>query len=87
MDAHVLTSLTCRKCEGHDVIEGVGVEGVGRVEGQGAAGAASQVEQVCGVHHGNREAALAFPLADRDVLWSPLVVTLTGQTRRMETGQ
>lgn len=73
----------CRKGEGHDVIEGVGVVGVGRMEGQRLAGAPPKVHQKSGVHHGNSETALALPVADRDVLRGPLVVTLRGHIHHM----
>lgn len=70
------TCLLRGEGEGHDVIEGPAVADVGRVEGQGAAGGAAEIQQEGGVHHGNREAAGALPLADGDVVCSAIVVAL-----------
>lgn len=78
---HILTKgLTClprRESEGHDVVYVVGVVGVGRVEGQRSAGSAPQVQQVGGVHHGDRKASLPLPFTDGNILWGSSVVSLS----------
>lgn len=50
--------------------------GVERVKGQSSTGAAPQVQQVRGVHHGDGEAARTLPFPDGNILWGTSVVTL-----------
>jgi len=70
------TCLLCGEGERHDVVGGVGVVRVRGVEGQRWAGAAPQVQQEGGVHHGHGEAALPPPPADGHVVRRALVVAL-----------
>jgi hypothetical protein len=72
----LLTCLLTGEGEDDDVVEGPGVVGVRRVEGQAPGGGLAQVDEEGGVHHGHGEAAPALPLADGDVGGRAAVVTL-----------
>lgn len=71
-----LTSCLTGVGEDDDVVEGPGIVGVRRVEGQLGCPLSPQGYQEGGVHHGDAEAAPALAVLGREVVGRAAVVAL-----------